>query len=319
MTTPPIPGLPQNLGMNSGSNWQNAWEAKLSQAGGLTSNPGSYGSTFGANKYGRRPGGQDLVYFGIGKQKKGPGPGPYAPGFQFPLAAAQPDAVPYQDAIMQPRDWDEKQLRSFVNKGILYKIPGFDEGMGMPEIMSAWQDLVNASWMLTDDKKQVSPWQVMETYAPKKGAFGTITKDGWVFDVATGERLAYKGPLKKTTTHKELDLSSPEEVKALTTQVLREALGRAPTDKELAQFRSSINSMEKATPRVTTTTTTIRPNLQTGELETVGSESQTTGGIEDAARVEAVQSAAMEKPEYGKYQSGTTYYNALLQMITGGF
>lgn len=278
-------------------------------------------SVNGRSTYGARPTGGSTVWLGEteGNQTLQP-KGPYAPGYKpsaTPFTGGK-KMVSFDEAALAPRDWTDKQKREFVNKGILYKIPGFSPDMGDPEIFSAWDDLINSAWMMSSEGREVSPWQVMDSYAKEKGKYGTVTKDGWVYDVATGERIAYKGELTKKTKQTNVNLSSPEDVRVIATQALREALGRAPTDKELAQFRSAIGSLEQASPEVRETTTTLKPNLETGQLEEVGSSSTVTGGVSEAARAAAVTEAAQKSPEYGKYQGGTTYFNALMQMISGG-
>lgn len=268
--------------------------------------------------YGTRPNPNSKVWLGTVKTNQPVGP--YAPGYKPPAAKYmdQRELVTFQEAALAPRDWDDKTKREFVNKGIMYKIPGFSPDMGDPEIFSAWDDMLQSAWMMSTPGREVTPWQVMNSYAKHEGQFGTITKDGWVFDVATGKRLAYKGSLTKKTRQSNVNLTSPEDVQVIATQALRDALGRAPTDKELAQFRASIAGLERANPEVQETTTTLRPNLETGELETVSSQSTTSGGVSQAAKEAAIGEAAKKGPEYGKYQSGTTYFDAMMQMIAGG-
>ncbi len=271
--------------------------------------------------YGTRPNPNSTVWLGgYGPDRISQPVGPYAPGYKPPATkyTGQKELTTFQEAALAPRDWDEKTKRDFVNKGIMYKIPGFSPDMGDPEIFSAWDDLLTSAWMQSTPGREVTPWHVMDSYAKHEGQFGTITKDGWVFDVATGKRLAYKGSLTKKTKQTNVNLTSPEDVQVIATQALREALGRAPNAKELAQFRASIAGLERANPEVQETTTTLRPNLETGELETVSSQSTTSGGVSQAAKEAAVAEAARKGPEYGKFQSGTTYFDAMMQMIAGG-
>lgn len=231
-------------------------------------------------------------------------------------------ALSYGNARLAPRDWTNDQKRSFVNNGIMNKIPGFDVNMGLPEIMTAWDTFLQQSFTLNQGlkkgQKRWTPQDIMDTYSNSKGKFGTIQKGDWVYDVATGERIKYTGPRTKTTKDKKFDLSSPEDVKVLTTQMLRELLGRAPNEKELAQFKSSVNTYEKANPLVTTTTATLTPNMETGEVEASDQTSTTTGGVSDAARASLISDQETDTKEYGKYQAATTYWDAMMQMIGGG-
>lgn len=229
-------------------------------------------------------------------------------------------SLSYAEARTLPsQSWTEKQIKEFVNKGLAYKIDGFQPGMGMPEIQKAWDQLVQQAITLSsgpEGSKKWTPWEVLESYN-QPGKFGTKTIDGWIYDIATGERLGYKGPLTKTTKQKNLNLSSAADVQVIATQALREALGRNPTAQELARFKSTINGQETANPEVTTTTTQLRPNLETGELETVSSDSTTTGGISAEAKAQAVISQVQGSDEQEKYSS-SNYFSALLQMMGGG-
>lgn len=272
----------------------------------LMKNPGATGST-------------GSIYLGpkLGPKQQHPsGPGPYAPLKSGPGLGnynyTQSNTAPYETAKMQPLQWDEKQKRDFISKGILYKIPGFSADMGMPEVMSVWDDLIKTSAAFSASGENWSPWDVMDSYK-KKENFGTVRRGDWLYDAATGEKIKYVGPKTKTTTDKRVNLSSPEDVKALTNQMLTELLGRAPTVEELARYRAAINGYENKNPEVTTTTSTLD---DMGEV--VSQSSKTTGGASQAAIGGLVEEGAKKGPEYGKFQSATTYYNAMMQMITGG-
>ncbi len=233
----------------------------------------------------------------------GPGQGPLNPDGDF---------TSYDEANMIPGSWTDAQKRDFISKGILYKLPGFNADMGMPEIMKEWGNLVDNAAILSRTGKDWSPWMVMESYANDDKGFGTIKKGDWLYDAATGEKIKYVGPKTKTTTDKRIDLSSAEDVKAITTQMLTELLGRAPTVEELAKYKTSINGYESSNPAVTTTTSHLDD-----QGEVTAQDSVTEGGATDAARSTLIQDAATKGPEYGKFQSGTTYFNALMQMLGG--
>lgn len=249
-------------------------------------------------------------------------------GLQGPFSATQPYSLAYAQAKIAPRDWSSSQLKTFVNTGIVNKIPGFEAGMGLPEVLDAWDRMIQTSYQLNqglpENAKKWTPMDVMKTYANDKGNQGTKREGDWVYDVATGERIKYVGKTTRKQTSKQVDLSSAEDVQALTTQVLREALGRAPTAKELAQFKSTITGFEQAHPTVSTTVQTITPEMieeaktSGGDVwSTATAETTTKGGVTDAARAQLVSESTMETKEYGKYQSGTTYFNALLGLIGG--
>lgn len=235
-------------------------------------------------------------------------------------ASPQWNTLTYDQARLLPSQWmesDPNMLKQLVNKGILNKVPGFQVGMGMPDIISAWDELVKSSYEMNQSKtngaKKWTPWDVLDTYGNTKMNFGTVRQGDWLYDIATGAKVKYVGPKSKTTTSRDVNLSSAEDVKALTTQVLTQALGRAPTAAEVAQYKSTINAQENENPTLTTTTQTMNDQGEVGSQST-----KTTGGFDSTAQAQLVQDQAAKSPEFAKYQSGTTYWNALMQMMTGG-
>lgn len=228
-------------------------------------------------------------------------------------------SMTYDQARLLPSQWmdsDPDQLKKLVNTGILNKVPGFQPGMGIGDIVSAWDDLVKTSWELNQSKSgrtNWTPWDVINTYSNPKNTFGTVKQGDWMVDAATGEKVKYVGPRSKTTTASNINLSSAEDVKALTTSVLTQALGRAPTAKEVAQYKSTINAQESANPTNSTQTQTLN---DMGEV--TNTSTQTSGGFDSAAQQQLVMDQAQKSQEYGKYQSGTTYWSAMMQMLGGG-
>jgi len=274
---------------------------------------------------------QSSIYMGRtgGIKYQNTGPGPYKDRFVGGNPPLTEQTSAYSEARTDPTRWDAGTLKKFVNTGIMKNVPGFDVGMGMPEILAAWDDMVKSSFTINssvkNDDKKWSPWDILDSYGNPANKFGTITKDGWQYDVATGERIKYVGKTTQTSTQKNIDLSNPGQVKAIVTDSLRQLLGRAPTDKELAQYRASINGYENENPAIQTTTTTATPESIAaaaaggGSVFTGGNTSSVSaGGVTDAARQQLISDSATQGPEYGKFQSATTYWNAMMQMISGG-
>lgn len=227
----------------------------------------------------------------------------------------------YQDAQALPGQWyanDPNLYKSFVSKLIMYKYPGASSDMGIPEAMSAWDDLLKMA--ITLNKAQGknkttnwTPWDILESYNRKPGSMGTHKEGDWLIDNATGERVKYVGPKTKTSTQRAIDLSDPKQVQAIAEQTLTQMIGRAPTTKELAQFKATLNGYERDHPEVTTTTDHYDDMGNVTASDVVHS-----GGVSDAARQSLISGGVKKTKEYGKYQSGTTYFNALMQMIGGG-
>lgn len=238
-----------------------------------------------------------------------------AEGIGYRPAAS--DVTSYGNAQNLPGLWYNNNpgaYKEFMNKAILYKLPGASADMGLPEVGQVWDNLLQTSINLTKATgREWTPWEVMESYNRKPGSLGTSRQGDWLVDNATGERVKYVGPRTKTTTNRSIDLSSPEEVQALAQQVLTQMIGRAPTDKELAQFKASMNSFERENPQITTTTQHLD---DMGEV--VSTDQATSGGATEAALAGLVQDDVKETKEYGKFQGGTTLFNALLQMVGSG-
>lgn len=327
MTTPynPLPGGLLTPGQSGGAYGKGVLaDMGVSLSGGSTVNPNKGGYITGPNSKGAQ---SAQIYMG---KQKGPGVVYDIAGGAHPANKPPTDKyMSYQEARLLPTGWSNKQLKEFTNKLTMYGFQGFGEGQqwGMPEVMSAWEDLVSASANFSTGKKKFTPWDILESYNKKPGSMGTIKKDGWVFDAATGDRLSYEGPKTKTQTSKQVDLSSAEQVQALSRQVLRELLGRAPSDEEFAQYKDSINNYERENPLVTTTTSTITDaqiqeaikNNTDIDWSTAATSSVSSGGVTADARAELLGESAREKPEYAKYQGGTTYWNAMLQVLGGIF
>lgn len=226
----------------------------------------------------------------------------------------------YQAAQGLPGQWysnDPSFYKQFVNKLIMYKYPGASADMGLPEAMSSWDDLLKMAITLNKSdkggKKTWTPWDVLDSYNRPAGSMGTYKSGDWLIDMATGQKVKYVGPKTKTQTDRRVDLSDAGQVQAIAEQSLAQLLGRAPTDAELAQFKSTLNGYEKEHPTVATSTQHLD---DMGNV--VSTDTTTQGGVSDATRQALLEKGVKGSKEYGKYQSGTTYFNALMQMVGGG-
>ncbi len=234
-----------------------------------------------------------------------------------PSAAPRYDYKSYAEARLDPIDWSTDQTAKFVNQGVMNKIPGFDVNMGLPEILSAWDDLIKASYEMNQrdpDNPRWTPQDVMNTYANPKGKFGTVVRGNWEYDIATGEKIRYVGPLSKTTTSTQINELTREDALALTKQSMATMLGRMPSNEEVMQYMGILNGYEQANPQVTTTTTQIDP--ETGE--SADTSSVTKGGTSAAGRQALLEEKLRQDKEYGAYQAATTGMSWLAQAISGG-
>lgn len=261
------------------------------------------------------PANTDSVYVGRGALGlKGAG----APGRRSDTSRGY---TTYDQAQNLPAAWyadDPGRYKQMLAKMIVYKIPGISSDSGLPEVSQAWDTLLQMSINLNKAQgknvtKSWSPYDVLESYNRPAGSLGTRKVGDFLIDNATGEKVKYVGPKSKTSTQTAVDLSNPEQVQAIATQTLTQMIGRAPTDKELAQFKATLNGYEKSHPETTTTTENYDDMGNVAASNVVHS-----GGVTDAARQTVLGEGVQKTKEYGKYQGGTTYFNALMQMIGGG-
>lgn len=259
--------------------------------------------------------GTDSVYVGRGALGlKGPG----APGRRSDTSRGY---TTYDQAQLLPATWyanDPQRYKQMLAKMVMYKIPGISADSGLPEMSAAWDTLLQMSINLNKAQgenvtKSWSPMDVLESYNKPAGSLGTRKVGDFLVDVATGEKVKYVGPKSKTTKQTAIDLSDPEAVQAIATQTLAQMIGRAPTDKELAQFKATLNGYERSHPETTATTETYDDMGNVSASNVVHS-----GGVTDAARAEVLSGGIKGSKEYAKYQGGTTYFNALMQMVGGG-
>lgn len=223
----------------------------------------------------------------------------------------------YANTRLAPLTWSEETKGKFITQGVMNKVPGFDVNMGMPEIMSAWDDLVQSSYGFNSkdpDNPRWTPQDVLESYSNGAGKFGTIRKGDWEYDVATGEKVKYVGPLTKTTTATTINQLTRGDVLALTKNSMAQLLGRMPTGDEVSKYLGILNGYGEADPQVSTTTVSIDP--ETGEQR--DSTTRTTGGTSAAGQQALIEEQMKLDPEYGAYQAATTGMGWLMAAINGG-
>ena len=132
-----------------------------------------------------------------------------------------------------------------------------------------------------------------------------------------------------TETATQVDISNPEQSRALVQDVLSRALGRWASGDELSEFVGTLNTYQRENPSVSTRTSTTAPSTTTTSTtesgdgsqqvtgsETVGGETNSSTTNQQGATAEGGQQLlleeAMEQPDYGAYQASTTYMDALI-------
>lgn len=225
--------------------------------------------------------------------------------------------LPLNDAYGVFDSFSGKQLRDFVNKGIvagqLQDDAGFMEGKAL------WKKLVDASASLTAAGRQVTPSDVLDSYlgsGPLGAAGKLLGNSAWqtqyrggrkfLVNSQTGE-VKYQGPRFETTYAKTIDLTDPTTAKAIATSVFQQLMHRDPGSGEMGKFASALASAEQANPAVTNTTTEY--DMNTGEP--IGQTSKQSGGFSPDAKQYLAQQQVKKNKEYGVIQASTTYANAL--------
>lgn len=162
-----------------------------------------------------------------------------------------------------------------------------------------WYDAVDASANLTASGKKVKPWDAMRLIS------GSAAKNRAARDGSGGGGKAGK----ITSTTRSVNLTDPATAKALVNDVLSRQLGRAATDEEVRAFTDVLHNAQKANPSVTTET---RNYDASGNYT---SSTSSSGGLDAAGANQLLTDRAMQMPEYGALQAGTTYINAFEQAI----
>lgn len=225
----------------------------------------------------------------------------------------QDDIMSLNDARMLPFEWDQAKRDKIIREGVLKKIPGFTENMGIQELLSAWDDLVKISAEAGATGHKISPTDIMGTYKSREGT--TYKKGNWEYDAITDQPVKYVGPLTKTDTNTRFDLSTREDALALAKTSMAQMLGRSPTQGELSNYMSLLNGYERANPQTSSSTSRIDPT--TGEVTSTDTTSM--GGTTQAGKAAMLEEQMKQSPEYGAYQASTTYYNAMMQEIMRGY
>lgn len=269
-------------------------------------------------KYGK-PEENSQIFMGKGKTELDKRQTAKAEGGYAPMTKVERGNIhrSYADVRLDPLTWDQATLTKFVNTGVLNKVKGFDVNMGMPDIMSAWDDMVQSSYAFNSgdpSNPRWTPWDVLETYSNPKGKYGTVRKGDWEYDVATGERVKYVGPLSKTHTTTNINKLTREDALALTKQSMSTMLGRDPNASEVSQYLAILNGYESEHPEVARTVTNIDP--ETGEER--DSTTVRTGGSTAAGKQAMIEEQLKGTQEYGAFQAATTGMNWLMAMVNGG-
>lgn len=213
----------------------------------------------------------------------------------------EPDRLLTQSGAIQVfYGWSDAERKKWADHLVRLGLIDEDEAHDFLTLKNAWIDVIGEAAALTAAGKRIDPWKVATLLAG--GEEGAARRRA-----AREADRPFTGT--RTSTATQVDLTDPATAKTLVNGVLADALGRAANSEELQNFLATLNAAERANPAKQTTSTTYKDGVQ------VASSSTTSGGLTNAGREQLLLDRAQALPEYGAYQAGTYYYNALLNAI----
>ena len=223
------------------------------------------------------------------------------------------DVTTLQEAVNRPATWTQREMDDFIHQGVIRKVKNFSPDMGLDDVMSVWEDMVNMSASMQQSGLNITPTDILNSHQSREGQ--TVRRGNWEYDAVTNEPVKYVGPTSKTSTNTKFDLSTREDALALAKNSMAQMLGRMPTSQEVGNYLNLLNNYESANPMQSTTTSQI--SSETGE-ET-SSSTTSSGGVTQAGRQAMLEQQMQQGKEYGAYQAATTYYGAMMEMLMRGY
>lgn len=213
--------------------------------------------------------------------------------FEEPKPGRQkaPTSITVQQALNRPYTWDDNKINDVMAK---MRHAGLSVD-NFQDMTQAWEMLVTRAskiFGVSRGKREVSPWDVLSTVKKENVANGVLDKEGNIVQKSVNKTVS--------------DISNADAWATLRS-AMTSSLGRKPTDDEVREFAARANEAAQQDPTVTTTRSVT--NADTGQSS---STSHSTGGFtgNDAAQMATDQLENTD--EYARYQSATTYTNALL-------
>lgn len=204
----------------------------------------------------------------------------------------------------------------------------------LDDLMGVWETAVQYSANKYAVGSKRTPWEMIPLMAGAWRGDGSAADRSRALAESLNEprtvtQTAHTAGRTVTETATQVDISNPEQSRALVQDVLSRALGRWATGEELAEFVGTLNTYQRENPSTSTRTTTTTPETTTqtttesadgtsseSSTRTKGGESSSSVVNQQGATAEGAQQllleSAMEQPDYGAYQASTTYYQALL-------
>jgi hypothetical protein len=297
-------------------------------------------------------------------QNLGTAPGGPASAGSLPGAQQDPDSVFFgrgprrmtpvwdgNEALLPGKsrlreDEDEEDVRSIAEAMALFYEDDFDlnrlseeaekyglKAESMDDLLAVWESAVTYSANKYAAGSKKTPWEMIPLMAGAWRGDGSAADRSRALAQSLNEprtmtQTAHTAGRTITETATQVDISNPEQSRALVQNVLSQALGRWATGAELEEFVGTLNAYQRNNPSVSTRTTTVAPETRTqtttespdgsqsSSTSVQGGESNSSTTSQQGATAEGGQQLllenAMESPDYGAYQAATTYYQALL-------
>jgi hypothetical protein len=249
--------------------------------------------------------------------------------------------------LMKEREVEEDDIRSISEAMALFYEDDFDlnrlseeaEKYGLKaetldDLMAVWESAVTYSANKYASGSKKTPWEMIPLMAGAWRGDGSPSDRSRALAQSLNEprtmtQTAFTAGRSITETATQVDISNPEQSRALVQNVLSQALGRWATGAELEEFVGTLNAYQRDNPSVSTRTTEVAPETRTqtttesadgsnqsSSTSVQGGESNSSTTSQQGATAEGGQQLllenAMESPDYGAYQAATTYYQALL-------
>jgi hypothetical protein len=192
------------------------------------------------------------------------------------------------------------------------------------DIANAYMRLLGMSADRFQAGKAVTPMQMLDQAIEfiwgktPKGAnldkvYERARKGFSLSDGGSGDDTLATGPKYPITTKSKntvIDLSSPAEAKAFLRSSMMTLLGRDPSEEEVEDFVSMLNSHEQDNPATTMSkTTTFKAGNSRTRTRVIDD------GFTSAESAELAEDEVMSRPGYAEYQAATTYLPALWEML----
>lgn len=241
------------------------------------------------------PGGQvePMIYLGRSGATEKERTGQVAPSIRSIERRSEGRSVPLSEALSLFYEWDEGERREWGE--YLVSIGRIDEedAGNFQVLKSEWVTALEEAAQFSAAGKKVSPWDSAKLLA---GVSGLADQD-----------VKFNGT--KSYTRKERNLANPADARELIREVVRDQIGRAPTEEEYQAFLSVLNEAQQANPSVVTDVDTFVNG------EAVSTDTTTQSGIGSAGLAGIVRDQARQMPDYGAYQAATRLWNSLLNDI----